>query len=54
MTSSVKVAAHCGNEKQVEVKLSGETQRTLNDGESVELYIYDDREVSAREIPKAE
>lgn len=53
MTSSVKVTAHCGNEKQVEVKLNGENQHTLNNGESVELYIYDDREISAREIPKA-
>lgn len=54
MTSSVKVTAHCGNGKQVEVKLNGQVAEVLENGESIEFHIYNDREVSAREIPKAD
>lgn len=48
------MTAHCGSNKQVEVKLNGDTVKTLQDGESTELYIYDDREVSAKEVIKPE
>ncbi len=54
VTSSVKVTAHCGSNKQVEVKLNGQIAEVLEDGESIEFNIYDDREVSAREVTKPE
>ena len=53
MTSSVKVAAHCASDKEVVVNVTNgdtvvETQ-ILQDGESTEIMIYDNRAVSSFE-----
>lgn len=54
MTSTVKVTAHCyAKTKEVEVKLNGVTVATLQDGESQDFYVYDDREISVKEVLKA-
>ena len=54
MTSKIEVTAHCDGTKQVEVSLDGKLDTVLQDGESVVLHIYDDREVSAKEVAKTE
>lgn len=58
MTSSVKVAAHCAASKEVVVVVTNgndvvETQ-ILQDGESTEILIYDNRAVSSHERVKEE
>ena len=58
MTSSVKVAAHCASNKEVVVTVTNgdavvETQ-ILQDGESTEIMIYDNRAVSSSERLKEE
>ena len=54
MTSTVKVTAHCSDDKHVEVSLNGETQAVIQNGESKDFYVYDDREISVKEVLKAE
>ena len=58
MTTSVKVKALCGSEKQVNViihnKDTGELieKHILDDQEAVEVYTYDERIISIREVSK--
>lgn len=56
MTSTVKITAHCSKDKEVQVKVTdkGNTveEFAVQDGESAERHIYDDREVSAKEVVK--
>ncbi len=57
MTSSVTIKACLADDKQVEItsKNQGKEDITiLQDGESTELYFYDDIEVSAKEVLKSE
>lgn len=55
MTSTVKVSAHCTSDKEVVVvvynRITEETleQCVLQDGESVERHIYDDRAITSFE-----
>lgn len=54
MTSIVKVAAHCASTKEVVVAVTNGgadiiEQFVLQDGESKDVYIYDDRAVSSFE-----
>ncbi len=60
MTSTVKFTAHCANTKHVLVEVMHSDlvrdklveTRYLEDGESTEFYIYDNRYVVARELEK--
>ena len=63
MTSQVKVSAHCSDNKEVRVTVTGvvnhETgevgvieQFTLQNGETAERFIYDSRYVQAVEVLK--
>ena len=53
MTTQIIVNAHCGDDKEVEIKTTGEETIILQDGESKnDLYVYDDREVTVKEINK--
>lgn len=57
MTSTVKISAHCPANKEVKVTVSegGRVieELTLQDGETTDRYIYEDRSVLAREVLKA-
>lgn len=53
MTSTVKITAHCASTKEVIISLdngnnTGELHR-LQDGETKELHVYDDRRVTVQE-----
>lgn len=54
MTTTVKIDAHLGGEKEVKVIITdnGEIVKgfALQDGESAELYVYDGREISVKEV----
>lgn len=52
MTSSVKVTAHCAASKEVQIHLNGVLHTTLQDTETAEVLVYDDREVSVKEVVK--
>ena len=56
MTTSVKVEARCGNDTEVEVTVTDpntDTERfVLQDGESAECYVYDDRVITVKEVKK--
>lgn len=56
MTTSVKVTACCSTDKEVIVSINseqtGETH-TLQNGESEEYFVYDDREITAKEVMKS-
>ena len=57
MTSKVTVSAHCGADKRVvaELRTDGCIQpetTILQDGETAELLVYDDRVVGVREVDK--
>ena len=58
MTSSVKVAAHCGKSKQLRVIITNpdatinKEEFFLNDGESREVSIYDRRTLHTMEVEK--
>lgn len=56
MTTTVKVSACVAPEKEVKVRLTGtnmpDEEITLQNGETAERYIYDDREISVREVVK--
>jgi len=57
MTSKVTVNAHCADNKYVLVSVSANgkviEERTLKNGESTEVLIYDDRAVTSREVENA-
>jgi hypothetical protein len=56
MTSLVKILAHCADTKQVIVEVTNkdgmvfDSSKTLKNGETLDVYIYDDRSVTAREV----
>ena len=55
MTSTVKVTAHCASTKEVHVEIAGIKaieKYTLQDGESKEFYVYDNRIVVVNEFDK--
>jgi hypothetical protein len=59
MTTQIIVNAHCGEEKEVEIKIEdpvfdhGPEITILQDGESKDdIYVYDERTVSVKEIEK--
>lgn len=53
MTTTVKVTAHCDKErKEVIVGVTGEPDKVIQDGESIDVYAYDDRLITVREVRK--
>ena len=55
MTTTVKVEAHLSSEKEVRVSINTENTGEvyiLQDGENGEYYVYDDREISVKEVVK--
>ena len=57
MTTTVKIEAHCSDNKEVSVNISEGTEDsgrvfTLQNGEIAERYVYDERTISVREILK--
>lgn len=60
MTTTVKIEAHCGSDTEVSVFLEDEDENmatgkvvaVLQDGETHELYVYDNRQVSIMERKK--
>lgn len=57
MTTTVTVQAHCSEKTEVVVTVesgAGDEQLILQDGQSVERYVYDDRVIWVRERGKAE
>ena len=56
MTTTVTIAAHCADTKEVEVKITdtdADTEAfTLQDGETAERVVYDGREINVKEIEK--
>lgn len=56
MTTTVKIEAHCASSKEVKVDISdgGELAetRTLQDGEKIEVYAYDARQITVYEREK--
>ncbi|QDT94304.1 hypothetical protein [Gimesia algae] len=53
MTTTVTVEAHCDyNSTQVEIVLQDGTKTIIQDGQSHELHVHDDRSVTVREIDK--
>lgn len=53
MTTIIKVEACCGDDKEVEIKITGEETVISQNGEKRDaLYVYDDREITVKEIKK--
>lgn len=55
MTTNVVVTAHCADTKEVKVSIHTENTGeayTLQDGESGEYVVYDDREITVKEVEK--
>lgn len=56
MTTTVKIEAHLSREKEVVVEVNEDgaviERITLQDGERAERYVYDNREISVREVAK--
>ena len=53
MTTHVKISAHCATTKKVQISIqNGDTGETiyLEDGESHELSVWDDKQVTVKEI----
>lgn len=59
MTTTVKVDAHCGPEKEVRVKVYDDRKlqivqsSVLHDGESQSYYVYDNLVINIKEAEKA-
>lgn len=57
MTSSVKITAHLAATKKVRVEIKGTSEPSgilfLQDGESIDLSVYDDREINVKEVEKS-
>jgi hypothetical protein len=53
MTTLIKVTAHCASTKEVHVLLNGVLANTLQDAQSAEFVVYDDRIISVTEVVKA-
>jgi len=54
MTSSVKVTAHCAKTKHVKVEVTGQPDVFIEDGESRDFVVFDEREINVKEVLKAE
>lgn len=56
MTTSVTIKACCANTKEVKIMLTEDNAdtevTTLQDGESVEKYVYDSRAITVQEVEK--
>lgn len=53
MTTEIIVKAHCSDTKEVKIKITNEEEITLQDGEeSSSLYVYDERELTVKEVEK--
>lgn len=52
MTTTVKVTAHVWKDKEVLVLVGDKVERVLQDGETCEVYAYDDRVISVKEVEK--
>jgi len=56
MTTTVKVEAHCSTSVEVKVQIidkgNVDAVDVLQDGESKDYTIYDDREITVKEVPK--
>lgn len=52
MTTSVIVKACCSSTKEVHVFVSSALHCVLQDGETEQLYAYDDREILVKEVLK--
>jgi hypothetical protein len=56
MTSLVKISAHCADTKQVIVDVINKDgmifalSKTLKNGETLDVFVYDDRSVTVREV----
>jgi hypothetical protein len=53
MTSVVKITAHCSPQKQVRIMTTdreGTEEIILEDGESFEYYVYDERRITVNEM----
>ena len=52
MTTTVKVEAHCSSDKEVVITVAtdnGDSEVVLQDKETYENYVYDERVISVRE-----
>lgn len=56
MTTTVKIYAHCSDDKEVTIKIrdtiAPEQTITLQNGDQIEVYAYDEREISIKEVLK--
>lgn len=55
MTTTVIVEAHCDDKTEVSIVRGSENtgeSYVLQDGETKELYVYDDFQITVREVPK--
>lgn len=52
MTTDVKVTAHCASTKEVEIRVNGKLETTLQDTETYSLVVYDNRVVEIKEVLK--
>lgn len=57
MTTNVKIQACCADDTQVEIRLIAESELKndliiLQNGESHELHVYEDRKVTVNEVKK--
>lgn len=57
VTTTIKIDAHCADDTQVEIQIAtgspeGFERVVIQDGESHELHVYDEREVTIREVKK--
>jgi hypothetical protein len=52
VTTTVKVFAHCASTKEVHISLNGAPHAAIQDEQSWEGVVYDDRELSVKEVVK--
>lgn len=57
MTTTVTVLAHLASTKEVKIAVVGEAGRvieefTIQDGETAERFVYDERQIVVREVEK--
>ena len=53
MTTTVTVKVHCADDKEVEVLVSGALSNVLQNGQSIEVFAYDDRVIEVKEVSKS-
>lgn len=55
MTTTINVSAHCSNDKEVQIDYAdnnGPQQKTIQDGETFEMVVYDDISCTVKEVIK--